>query len=158
MLVTFYEVGYFAMFGSRQTCMSQTEMGRTRQKCTYRSLTEMCSSRQRCKNPDRGVQIPDRGVQCQTEVYRSDGGVQVSDRGVQIQTEVYRSQSVQIQTEVCGSKMEVYRSRQRCTGPIERCTGPRQTEVYRSRQSWHILIFCHGVMVTLPCLAGCFAM
>ena len=104
MLVTFYEVGYFAMFGSRQTCMSQTEMGRTRQKCTYRSLTEMCSSRQRCKNPDRGVQIPDRGVQCQTEVYRC-------------LTEVYRFRGVQVPD-------RVYRSRQRCVGPRWKCTGP----------------------------------
>ena len=111
MLVTFYEVGYFAMFGSRQTCMSQTEMGRTRQKCTYRSLTEMCSSRQRCKNPDRGVQIPDRGVQCQTEVYRSDGGVQVSDRCTD------SDRGVQVPD-------RVYRSRQRCVGPRWKCTGP----------------------------------
>ena len=137
--------------------------------------------RQRWAEPDRSVHtgpwqrcaVPDRGVKSQTEMYRSLTEVCSARQRCTGLTEVYRCltevyrfrqrctgprQSVQIQTEVCGSKMEVYRSRQRRTGPIERCTGPRQTEVYRSRESWHILIFCHGVMITLPCLAGCFAM
>ena len=128
----------------------------------YRSLTEACSARRRCTG---------LWQRCtDSEVYRSQTECTDPDRGVWVQ-----DGSVQVQTEMCGSKMEVYRSyrevyrsyrevyRSQTDWGVQvpdrlRCTGPRQTEVYRSRQSWRILIFCHGVLVTLPCLADCFAM